>query len=204
MTLEVQKMSEFRNVVENRRSIEVLEKSNMITQEEVLELVQHAIEHAPSAFNAQSVAAMVLFDDSHDMLWDEVLKEILPFVAHEKHKNTMDKINGFKGGNGTIIFLEDLEVGDALKEKYPLYQDNVTLWSDQGQGIAQYAVWLALTNVGLSASLQHYNPLIDPFIMNEFGVDKKYRIIAQMPFGQAKSKPRKINRKEISERVWKK
>lgn len=28
-------------------------------------------------------------------------------------------------------------------------------------GMAEYATWLALTEAGLGASLQHYNPLID-------------------------------------------
>jgi predicted oxidoreductase (fatty acid repression mutant protein) len=197
-------MNPLKHVVENRRSIEVLEKSNTISQDEILELVQHAIHHTPSAFNAQSVAAMVLFEDSHHKLWDEVTKQILPFVAQEKHLNTISKIDGFKGGNGTVIFLEDTEIGEDLKKRFPLYQDNVKLWGDQGQGFAQHAVWLTLSDAGLSATLQHYNPLIDSFIMDHFDVDKKYQIVAQMPFGKAKSQPKSLVKKNINERVWKK
>jgi predicted oxidoreductase (fatty acid repression mutant protein) len=197
-------MSEFRNIVENRRSIEVLEKSNTIPNEDVLELIKHAIHYTPSAFNAQSVAVMVLFEDSHEKLWEEVTKLILPFVSLEKKQKTIQKIDGFRGGDGTIIFLEDTDVAKDLKKRFPLYQENVQLWSDQGQGFAQHAVWLALSDVGLSATLQHYNPLIDPFIMEYFNVDNKYQVVAQMPFGKAKSKPKKLIKKDISKRVWKK
>lgn len=197
-------MNSFNQVVENRRSIDVLEKLEHIKQEEVLATVEHAIYHTPSAFNAQSVAVMVLFEKSHDQLWDEVIKQILPFVVKEKHESTINKINGFKGGNGTIVFLEDTSVGEDLKQRFPLYQDNVQLWADQGQGFAQHAVWLSLTNVGLSATLQHYNPLIDPFIMEHFNVDPKYKIVAQMPFGKAKSAPKDLVKKDIKHRVWKK
>ena len=35
------------------------------------------------------------------------------------------------------------------------------IWSEQGHGMAEYATWLALTEAGLGATLQHYNPLID-------------------------------------------
>ena len=197
-------MSEFKYTVENRRSIEVLEKSNTIPNEAVLELIKHAIYYVPSAFNAQSVAIMVLFEDSHHKLWEEVTNLILPFVPKEKQQKTIQKIDGFRGGNGTIIFLEDTEVAKDLQNKFPLYQENVQLWSDQGQGFAQHAVWLALSDVGLSATLQHYNPLIDPFIMEYFNVDDKYQVVAQMPFGKAKSKPKDLVKKDISKRVWKK
>lgn len=196
-------MSEFKQVIENRRSIEVLTTSS-ISQNDVLDLVKHAILYSPSAFNAQSVSAMVLFEDSHHQLWEEVKRQIIPFVPKEKQDKTINKIKGFKGGDGTIIFLEDTEVAATLREKFTLYQENVDLWVDQGQGFAQHAVWLALSDANLSASLQHYNPLIDPFIMKNYDVDSKYQVVAQMPFGKANSKPKIINRKKIEDRVWKK
>ena len=36
-------------------------------------------------------------------------------------------------------------------------------------------------NIG--ANLQHYNPLIDNTVKKEFNIDKNWKLIAQMPFG---------------------
>ncbi len=195
-------MENFTTLIENRRSISQLKKSEHIDQDELIWHIKQAIKHSPSAFNAQSVSAVVLLNEKHTMLWDAVLDRILPFVVADKQQASIDKIAGFKNGDGTIIFLEDTSIGDELRTKFPLYQDNVTLWADQGQGVAQYGVWLMLTEMGLSASLQHYNPLIDDYIYEHLNVDKKYKITAQMPFGKADQMPTNKKMKDINQRVF--
>ena len=35
------------------------------------------------------------------------------------------------------------------------------IWSEQASGIVQFAVWTALAEAGISASLQDYNPVVD-------------------------------------------
>ena len=50
-------------------------------------------------------------------------------------------------------------------------------------GGAQQAVWVALANEGVGASLQHYNPLIDEMIAKEFNIPANWKLRAQMPFG---------------------
>ena len=42
-------------------------------------------------------------------------------------------------------------------------------------------------NIG--ASLQHYNPLIDNIIKKEFQINKDWKFIAQMPFGEIVEEP---------------
>ncbi len=176
-------MSELMDVMKKRRSVSALKKSEQFDYGKVVENIQEAVYYCPSAFNSQSASVFILFNEKHDELWDEILREILPFVSKGKQQGSINKIQNFKNGNGTVLFLEDTSILEELKNKFPLYQENVSLWSDQGQGFVQYAVWLRLTELDLYASLQHYNPLIDEFLYNNLGVDRKYKIIAQMPFG---------------------
>jgi uncharacterized protein len=197
-------MSNHIKLIEKRRSITKLKKTNNLNQEEVFNKIQLAIKHSPSAFNAQSVSAVVLFNQEHSKFWEEVLNQILPFVPEGKEQNSISKIDGFKQGDGTIIFLEDKTVSEKLKNRFPLYQDNVALWADQGQGFAQYAVWLMLTDCNLFASLQHYNPLINDYIYNQLKIESHYDIVAQMPFGSADEIAVERKDKDINNRVFKK
>lgn len=196
-------MSELIDVLKNRRSVSKLKKNKQLDIDEVVKNIKEAVQYSPSAFNSQSASVAILFDEKHDELWDEILKEILPFVAKEKQQGSINKIQAFKNGNGTIVFLEDVSILDDLKERFPLYQENVSLWSDQGQGIVQFSVWLMLTQMELYASLQHYNPLIDEFIYNHYGIDRKYRIVAQMPFGDIDETLQNKTSKDINKRVMK-
>lgn len=196
-------MSELIEVMKKRRSVSVFKKNNQLDYDKVVENIQEAVYYSPSAFNSQSASVFVLFDEKHDALWDEILHEILPFVPKDKQQGSINKIQNFKNGNGTVLFLEDTTILEDLKNKFPLYQDNVSLWSDQGQGFVQYAVWLKLTELDLYASLQHYNPLIDEFLYNSMGVDRKYKVIAQMPFGDKDQDILPKEAMDINERVKK-
>ncbi|EES75247.1 hypothetical protein POTG_00478 [Paenibacillus sp. oral taxon 786 str. D14] len=54
---------------------------------------------------------------------------------------------------------------------------------EQSNGMLQYVVWTALSDEGVGASIQHYNPLIDEEMRKEWGVPESWKLIAQMPFG---------------------
>ncbi len=60
-----------------------------------------------------------------------------------------------------MLFYEDQAVVAGMQEQFALYADNFPVWSEQAGGMAQFAVWLALTEAGVGASLQHYNPVAD-------------------------------------------
>lgn len=70
-----------------------------------------------------------------------------------------------------------------LQEKFPSYADNFPVWSEHSTGIAQFAVWTALAQEGVGASLQHYNPLIDEPVAREWDLPSSWKLRAQMPFG---------------------
>lgn len=169
--------------MEKRRSIYNLGDKQILNPDEVTELVNRAVKHTPSAFNSQSARVVVLFGDNYQKLWDIVLESLRKIVPADKFGSTENKIASFKKGYGTILFFEDEKVVKELQEKYPLYQENFPKWSEQASGMVQLAVWTAMEEAGLGASLQHYNPLIDSAVAKEWDLPDSWILMSQMPFG---------------------
>ena len=65
----------------------------------------------------------------------------------------------------------------------------------------QFAVWTAFSELGLGASLQHYNPLIDEPVKKMFEVPATWKLVAQMPFGEILAGPEPKEKLPISERL---
>ena len=96
---------------------------------------------------------------------------------------TSAKIDSFKAAYGTVLYFTDMDVVHNLEKQFPAYADNFYDWSEQAMGNTNFAVWTALAENGLGASLQHYNPLIDEAIAAEFDVPASWKLRAEMPFG---------------------
>lgn len=173
----------FLEALEKRRSIYNLGDKQVLSPDKIMELVDKAVKHTPSAFNSQSARVVVLFGGNYMRLWDIVLQKLRQIVPADKFASTEQKINSFKKGYGTVLFFEDESVVKTLQVKYPLYQDNFPKWSEQASGMVQFAVWTALEEVGLGASLQHYNPLIDDEVHKEWGLPEDWKLMSEMPFG---------------------
>lgn len=108
------------------------------------------------------------------------LRKVIP---PEKFGPTEEKINAFMQGVGTILFYEDDKITQDLQEKFPTYKALFPQWAEHNNAILQYMVWAALTELGLGANLQHYNPLVDELAAAAFNIPKNWRLIAQMNFG---------------------
>jgi predicted oxidoreductase (fatty acid repression mutant protein) len=76
-----------------------------------------------------------------------------------------------------------------MQDKLPLYADRFPIWATQSDGMSQYALWTALEAEGLGCNLQHYNPLIDQKVAEQWGVDKDWELNAQLVFGKPEGKP---------------
>lgn len=176
--------TEFTDLAKKRRSIYALGKNVNASQDELVELIENTVKNVPTAFNNQTTRAIITFGDSHDKVWDIVLERLRKEVPDEKaFEGTKAKIAGFKAAYGTILFFSGMDVVEQFKQQAPLYADNFYDWSEQGQGIADFAVWTSLAENDLGASLQHYNPIIDEQISAAFDVPANWRLRAQMPFG---------------------
>lgn len=175
----------FTDLQTKRRSIYALGRQVTQTPEALYDLVKSAVKQSPTSFNNQSVRAVVLMGDAHEKSWDMTAQRLQQEVPDEAaYQQTLAKINhAFKAGFGTVLFYTDTDVVKMYEEQIPLYAENFYDWSEQGHGMAEYATWLALTEAGLGASLQHYNPLIDEAVAAAFDIPDNWRLRAQMPFG---------------------
>lgn len=173
----------FMHAVKKRRSQYALGNDLPLSQDEVTALIQEAVKHSPSAFNSQSTRAVVLYGAQHVKHWDFVKEALRKVVPAESFSASEARINSFAAGAGTVLFYEDQDVVAGLQKQYALYAENFPVWSEQASGMAQFAVWTALAEAGIGASLQHYNPLADAAIAAEWSIPASWKLRAQMPFG---------------------
>jgi uncharacterized protein len=166
-----------------RRTQYVLGRDVSLDEEQIDRLVRDAVSQSPSAFNSQSSRAVTLFGDHNARLWELVKIEIAALTEGDALENSMKKIDSFAAGVGSVLFFEDESVVIGLQEQFPLYAHNFPVWSEHSTGMAQLAVWATLADVGIGASLQHYNPLIDDAVRAEWSLPETWRLRAQMPFG---------------------
>ena len=117
-----------------------------------------------------------MFGESSQKVWDIVLGELEPLTPPDAFEATKEKIASFATGHGTILFYEDQAVVQHLQEQFALYKDNFPIWSEQSTGIAQHSVWVALSEVGLGATIQHYNPLIDEKVAELFEIPETWKL----------------------------
>lgn len=173
----------FIEAMRQRRTQYSLGKNLPLPQEEVTRLIQQAIKLSPSSFNSQSSRAVILYGAHSHKFWEIVREELRKIVPADSFESTDQRINGFAAGAGTVLFYEDQHIIKGLQEQFALYADNFPIWSEHGTGIAQFAVWTALANAGIGASLQHYNPLPDARVAAEWDIPEHWLLRAQMPFG---------------------
>ena len=171
-------------LAEKRRSIYALSNQLPVSNDEIVKLVEHAVLHTPSAFNSQSTRIVVLFGDDHNKLWqmtEDTLRDIVD--NEEQFAATKQKMDGFKAGAGTVMFFEDHSVIRDMQAAAPLYADKLQIWSHQTSAMHQYVIWTALASINVGANLQHYNPIIDKKVANEWNIDEHWELNAQMVFG---------------------
>ena len=171
------------NTFTKRRTQYSLGKQLPVSQEAASALIQEAIRQAPSAFNSQSSRAVILFGAKSVKFWDLVKEALRPMVPAESFGTTEQKLASFAAGAGTVLFYEDQDVVKGLQQQFAAYADNFPIWSEHSTGIAQFAVWTALTEAGIGASLQHYNPVVDDAAQKEWNIPASWKLRAQMPFG---------------------
>lgn len=139
----------------------------------------------------QDQKVVLLLGRDHAMLWSivmETLRKIVPPAAFPK---TEAKIKAFAAGHGTLLFFTDVDAVEGMVKQFPLYADNFRLWSPQGNGMLQYAIWTLIESEALGASLQHYNPLIDDEVKATWKLPSGWKLMAEMPFGTPTGKPDK-------------
>lgn len=183
---------DFLQALENRRSFYHLGKNTELTQKEIITVIKHCLKYTPAAFNFPTTNVIVAFGKQHEAIW-QIVTDCLQEKLIKKEDTfalAKAKIDKFKSGLGTILYFEDTEVIDELKETYAMYAENFATWSSQANGMLQSNIWTALVDIKLGVNLQHYNPLIDEKIKEFFEVPDTWKLTAQMPFGSIEEQPK--------------
>lgn len=171
--------------IKDRRSYYGFTSEKPVSEDRIEQLVRDALALVPAAFNSPSTRIVLLFGEHHQKLWELTLAQLKKVTPADQFDKTIQKVNGsFASGYGTVLFFEDDAVVQGLMDGFPLYAHNFPVWSQHTNAMHQFVIWTALDAEGLGASLQHYNPLIDEDIQNQWGVDPKWKLVAQMPFGK--------------------
>ncbi|OXC10656.1 hypothetical protein AYP76_00935 [Ligilactobacillus agilis] len=96
------------NDLMKRRTIYALGRNVHQEPVEIAEVIKNAIKHSPTAFNTQTVRAVILFGQSSEDVWDIVEERLRLEVNNEKaFKKTQAKIASFREGFGTVLFFTD-------------------------------------------------------------------------------------------------
>ena len=173
----------FLDQIKQRRTIYAVGKNVTLDQDVIEQTIQEAVRFSPSAFNSQTSRIVTLYGESHHKFWNIVRENLRKIVPASAFANTDAKISSFEAGFGTVLFYEDQDTVKALQEQFALYADNFPVWSEHSTAIAQFATWTALSEAGVGASLQHYNPIVDAEVAATFNVPADWKLRAQLVFG---------------------
>lgn len=185
----------FINNLEKRRTYYNINRELPVSESEVVKIIQNVTEATPDAFNMKSARVVVALREKQDQLWDAVYDSFGGQVDKEK-------TDSFKSGYGTILYFIDGSVVKGLQDQFDLYASKFPVWANQSNGMLQSNIWTALSEVGIGASLQHYNPVIDEAVAKLFDIPSNWSLIAQMPFGGIGSEPADKEKEDISKRVF--
>lgn len=190
----------FLDAVKHRRSYYDILGESTVSDARLEEIIGDIVKSAPSAFNSQSTRVVLLLGEEHGAFWDLTEAELKKVVAEENFASTKEKIESFRNGYGTVLYFEETEVIKGLQEKFPLYAQNFAKWSEHTNAIHQFAIWTALEDEGLGASLQHYTELVEEAVRQRWGLKSSWKLIAQMPFGKPGSQPGEKDVQPLEER----
>ncbi len=192
----------FKEALQHRRSYYALGSERLVNKGDIEEMVEFALMHVPSAFNSQSSRVILLIEKAHRRFWQIVKDTLQAQIPADVFLKTEKKINqSFASGYGTLLFFEDRSVVQMMEQKFPLYAPNFFQWSQQTSAMHQLALWCMLEDRGLGVSLQHYNPLVDEAVRQEWGLPFTWELVAQMPFGYPLTMPSVKSYEPVAERM---
>lgn len=151
--------------------------------EEALERIAAAADRVPAAYN-RPVWRVVLLRERRDAFWAAVEAGFRDRLEPDRLSRYLDRLAGFRGGAGALLVYEDRREREAIAAGNGLTPEQAAAFAEQGLGMVQLALWLALVAEGLAASLQHWDGLIEDRLDALLGMPRgRFRLVATMPFG---------------------
>lgn len=111
--------------IRSRISCYSLTNTSPISDAKIQLIVEIAIKHAPSAFNVQSARAVILLKADHEKLWDIADKSMKAAMPEAAYQALVPRVQGFRAAYGSVLWFEDQEALDTLKEKNPAIQASI-------------------------------------------------------------------------------
>ncbi|MGI9252337.1 MAG: nitroreductase family protein [Thermomicrobiales bacterium] len=167
-------------LIERRRSIRKLADGPLPA--DALRRLTDAIERSPASMGT-TPWHIVLLRERRAEFWTLVESAFREHLSGEQLDRYLARLDGFRPAGIVALVFEDLAVRDALMAK-GISEEMAIDFNLQGLGIVQHAIWLTATEMGLGASLQHWNAQLAAALPAFTGLDPaRYRIIAQIPIG---------------------
>lgn len=177
-------MTDLITTIQKRRSQYAISGQSQVSNEKVAEVVTQVNREVPTAYNSQTNRVVLVFGQANEKVWQHIADVQRSVLGEEGWQMMGGIIEGAKNAQGTALFFADIE---AVKNWIPATEERQEVFKQHNSANAQYATWLALTDLGLGATLQHFN------IGHDQGHDKgireildlpdSYELVAQMPFG---------------------
>ncbi|MBG9979976.1 nitroreductase family protein [Facklamia sp. DSM 111018] len=196
-------MSKFIDLASKRRSHYVVGKNVDYTVEEIADYIGKVALEVPTAFNSQTSRLVIVTGEANAKVWNiihQTQKEVLPAEMYEYFKGLFEgsENNAF----GTILFFEDRE---AIKANIPTNEERQEIYKEQNAANTQYATWLALTELDLGATLQHFNvgykQGFDRSLREALNLPESWELNAQMPFGSIEAEANPKDKMPVDEKV---
>lgn len=139
-----------------------------------------AVQRVPSAFNAQPWRIVALHARNAEF-WDVITDTLAVRLEGDRRERYLRRAENMRYGGMTLLIFEDMARGaprDGLSAEEARDQ------AAQSIGMAQFALWLAITAHGLATSLQHWHALIEDACLAFVGLPAAgFRLVAFMPIG---------------------
>ncbi len=149
-----------------------------------------AAHRVPAAYGRPAWHVVVV-RESRAAFWDAVEAAFRERLEPERLARYLDRLDGFRAGAGAVLVYEDRLAVEASHAANGVTPEQAAAFAQQGLGMVQFALWLALVAEGLATSLQHWEWLVEDRLADLLGVPAdRYRLAATMPFGFTAEEPR--------------
>ena len=154
--------------------------------------LHEAVRLTPAAFNVASTH-VVFVHAERAAFWRTVETGFRERLEGDRLERYLDRLDGFRPGVGAALIFEDTSARSALVDAWSITDDQALAFAEQGLGMVQFALWLALTAEGLVTSLQHWEWLLADRIADFTNLpQERFRLAAILPIGYPDEPPRTV------------
>lgn len=143
---------------------------------------------------------LVVVWEGNNRLWDAIEAAERAERKGKRLERALERLKGFQGSIFTILIYRDQGAVEEMLGEYP-YLDPLAFddWVRQALGMAQLLLWLAVTERGLAASLQHIQHSEESIAVLLGVPQDRFKLVAIMPVGYQDETLPENERKPLSE-----